>query len=265
MQLSKNPAHSFAISQALEHYASGAIYSFIPKNACSTIRLSLAIANGAIDDVEDVNWIHKNNLTFVADLRAVATAPYTFTILRNPFTRLASCYLDKIVGKASATRALKLNNEETDDLSFTAFVLRIASRTMLRANFHWRPQIDCLVYEEYDDVFRVEDMEHARQRLAERTGLTVVDARDHTLHGTQHLERVEGRFHDVPAHEFVAMRALGKAPAYDALYTPRTAAIVRRVYADDIAAYERMTGHPIEEPTFPSKRNSTLPRTGASV
>ena len=41
-----NPKHQVAASHALNIYSSGAIYTFIPKNACSTMRLSLAIANG---------------------------------------------------------------------------------------------------------------------------------------------------------------------------------------------------------------------------
>jgi len=32
--LSNNPQHRFANNHALLHYASGAVYSFIPKNGC---------------------------------------------------------------------------------------------------------------------------------------------------------------------------------------------------------------------------------------
>lgn len=46
--LGQNQLHKHAADFALTHFASRAVYSFIPKNACSTMRVSLAIANGCI-------------------------------------------------------------------------------------------------------------------------------------------------------------------------------------------------------------------------
>ena len=61
------------------------------------MRLSLAFYNGCVDDTADFGWIHSNNATFRADLASLAGASYTFVILRCPYARLASGYLDKIV------------------------------------------------------------------------------------------------------------------------------------------------------------------------
>lgn len=97
--LSQNGAHGFAAQHALVHYTSGAVYSFIPKNACSTMRYSMAIANNCISGPEDWTWIHKNNGTFVATLPELVRAPYSFVILRCPHARLASVFLDKIVDR----------------------------------------------------------------------------------------------------------------------------------------------------------------------
>jgi len=60
--------HPFLLSKrhALKHFKTGTIYSFIPKNACSTMRFSLAIENGCLSENSDVNWIHLNNTTFNA-------------------------------------------------------------------------------------------------------------------------------------------------------------------------------------------------------
>ena len=60
MPLDKNNLYSFSRRFALKHYSSGAVYTYIPKNACSTMRYSLAIANGFIDQNTDPNWIHRN-------------------------------------------------------------------------------------------------------------------------------------------------------------------------------------------------------------
>ena len=67
--LGKNKKHQFAAAHALNIYSSNTIYSFIPKNACTTMRLSLALENGCIQSIKDFNWIHRNNATFSASLR----------------------------------------------------------------------------------------------------------------------------------------------------------------------------------------------------
>ena len=55
--LPQNIGHQFAARHALNIYKSSSIYSFIPKCACSTMRLSLAKANGLIDDVKKTSEV----------------------------------------------------------------------------------------------------------------------------------------------------------------------------------------------------------------
>src|SRR5689334_7241658 len=86
--LDANAAHQFAARYALSLHNCDPVYSFIPKNACSTMRYTIALANGAIVGPADFNWIHANNPTFRASLRELATAKYTFAILRDPYLRL---------------------------------------------------------------------------------------------------------------------------------------------------------------------------------
>lgn len=61
LPISKNIPHKFSESYALSIYKTRSIYSFIPKNACSTLRFSVAVANGFLKDLKDVEWIHYNN------------------------------------------------------------------------------------------------------------------------------------------------------------------------------------------------------------
>ena len=98
-QVNQNKMHAFSSSHTLSIYPIGAVYTFIPKNACSSLRYSIAVANGFLDGVEDVKWIHKNNQTFVSTQREVCIANYTFVVLRCPFTRIASGFLNKLVDK----------------------------------------------------------------------------------------------------------------------------------------------------------------------
>lgn len=245
LSLDQNRDHRQAANHALSHYASGAVYSFIPKNACSTLRVSLAIANGCIADPTDFAWIHHNNHTFMADLRALVTAPYTFAILRCPYRRLVSVFLDKIVSRTNDFWDLHRASSDRLDpnsLSFRGFVAAISNSAIVCDNIHWRPQSSFLVYETYDDIFRMEDFTTLTVRLKDRIGFDLVDARRLTAHGTDSLIRVGGIFADTPAAKLLDMRRCGEAPTYAAFYDPALVSQVAGLYWQDINLYEASFG-----------------------
>lgn len=244
--LASNPRHVFAARHALVHYPSGAIYSFIPKNGCSTLRFSLALANGCIAGPEDVNWIHSNNHTFASELRDLVTASYSFVVLRCPHARLSSVFLDKLVGRTYDLWQLHdaMNrNFDPDALSFRQFVGMVGRPAVLALNIHWRPQSDFLVYEDYDDWFRLEDFGVAVSRLQDRCGFTVQDARALTQHGTDRYRlRVSGCFADTPAAELARMKRDGEAPSHSAMYDAGLAKTVAGIYSADLSLVAEKTG-----------------------
>ncbi len=236
--LARNEVHTFAAEHALMIAPSRAVYSFIPKNGCSTMRLSVAIANGAVAGPADVNWIHLNNSTFAASLEWLLTAQYTFAILRCPFRRLASCYLDKIVGRYPPMWKLyEMTGRavEPEAMTFRAFVTAISDPEMLILDEHWRPQTDFLVYETYDDLFDLADFAAAAARLRDRIGLDIVDARELTRHGTDHLEPSDAYGPDTPPLALLNARAEGRIATAGSLYDAALRAEVADLYADDAA------------------------------
>lgn len=246
LQKYNNP-HLFAIRHALRLYAANAIYSFIPKNACSTMRVSLAIANGCIADKKDFNWIHHNNDTFTADLASASTAAYTFVILRCPYTRLASAYLDKIVGHyPDAWQLYDLidRRREVSEMSFDFFIRQLQKTAIREANIHWRPQVDFLLYKQYDDYFALEDFAQAAQCLKNKLNLTVVDARDLTKHGLDRFALLteQGNYAHHSAFKLMQLKQEGFCPSPLALYTDELRAIVKKHYRDDIALYQSLFG-----------------------
>ena len=95
--LASNQAHQFALRHAIRIFGSNAVYTLVPKNGCSTLRLSIALANGCIEEPSRVNWIHANNQSFPATTESAFLADYTFVVVRCPFERLYSAFMDKIV------------------------------------------------------------------------------------------------------------------------------------------------------------------------
>lgn len=241
VRLDLNKAHGFAANHALVHYASGAVYSFIPKNGCSTMRYSLALANHCIDGPEHWTWIHPNNITFAATFPELVRAPYSFVILRCPHARLASVFLDKIVDKTPELwqlYRLSWDGFDPDALTFRDFVQRIADKDTLKSNVHWRPQVDFLVYETYTQVFALENFGAAIKTLKDDIDFTVEDARALTGHGTDAVRLLEtGDFADTPVAELAAMKRGGTLPAHARLYDNDLAHQVAGVYARDMAFY----------------------------
>jgi len=244
--LRNNPGHALAARHALRLFRQRAIYSFIPKNACSTMRLTLAVENGCIADEQDFNWIHQNNDTFAADLESLLTADYTFVILRCPFARLASAYLDKLVERDYQLWNLRMHDHydfEPDNLTFREFVKKLEKPPLRRMDIHWRPQTDFLVYEDYDAYFPLEDFSQAKQELEVRLGITIMDARHLTRHGTDQYDLVRDVcFTDAAPPAIRSMKGTGQCPAPSAMYDDETISLVRRHYAGDLALYRSVFG-----------------------
>lgn len=267
--LTKNPAHKFAAQHALEIFGARAIYTFIPKNGCSTLRYSLALANGVVRGPEDIDWIHKNNDTFQADLKSLATARYTFVVLRCPYRRLASVFLDKALKPGEKPfRMLQRNHEHHTsfvprwraraerrilrqrgrqqaypDLTFRDFIARLTEPGGLTADHHWVPQSSFLIYNDYDDWFCLEAFGFAASKLQEQIGFEVKDARSLTGHGTDSASQVDDRcYADTPVQELLAMRDAGKVPAHASLFDNKLRAQVGQLYASDLELYRAQFG-----------------------
>ena len=98
--------------------------------------------------------------------------------------------------------------------------MALATPAVRKSDIHWRPQIDFLVYEQYDDYFCLEDFSSAAKVLKEKIDLTVVDARPLTKHGINNLELIDNAnfAHTLP-DKIRALKASGQCPAPKSLYT----------------------------------------------
>jgi len=244
--LASNAAHRFATQYALVHYASGAVFTFIPKNACTSLRVSLAMANGAIADPADWGWVHQNNPTFAASLSELARATRTVVVLRCPFSRLASTFLDKIVSRDREFWALSRLSRDTispDTLTFRQFVDWISRPGIFRADIHWRPQADFLVYDRYDAVFSMADIPGFATCFQQSTGQPFIDARPFSGHATSGYAASEGGCHaDTPLLDLLLEKSKGRLPRPTDLYDAPLIAQVRRIYAKDLELYHDLIG-----------------------
>ena len=243
-----NELYTFSLAYTLSIYPLDAIYTFIPKNGSSTLRYSIAIANGFLDDISDINWIHDNNQTFMSTQREVSRASYTFVVLRCPYTRVASCFLDKIVNGH-----LKFNDEMGNrlNLSFRDFLTAIKYQHRSERDEHWRNQSDFLHYEKYDEYFSLELFSEAINSLGAR-GFTVHDTRVALQHDNpdyvvahnnlKNIERINGDFSKTKTDKLKQMREDGCAPSYKSMFGDVEIKLINDIYSDDIELYKSHFG-----------------------
>jgi hypothetical protein len=98
---------------------------------------------------------------------------FRFSVVRNPFTRLLSAYLDKIGGQKEKSKQnlfRHLNSVPNFDplsLSFEAFVDIVVATRDSHLNKHWLPQINCLApdYISCNYIGHFENMDEILDRL----------------------------------------------------------------------------------------------------
>lgn len=136
------------------------VYINNPKTGCSTLKTALVELElrdtGRVLDLSDHRSIH--GLTSPLrqyppfwpspTLSRLVQQDYTFiSFIRNPYTRLLSCYLDKIASNALAWPLIFRDlPDQRQPKSFTAFVHQIVPQTDLEMNPHWRPQVANLLF-----------------------------------------------------------------------------------------------------------------------
>ena len=237
-KVSQNELYTFSLEHALSIYPLDAVYTFIPKNACSTLRYSIAIANGFLGDISDINWIHQNNPTFMSTQREASLASYTFVVLRCPYTRIASCFLNKIV---DGTINFNDATGNTVSLNFHDFLSVIKSQHRSERNEHWRNQSDFLHYERYDEYFSLESFSEAINSLGAR-GFTVYDTRAALKHDLTNIKRVDGDFSKTKQEELQKMKEEGYLPSYKSMFGDVEIELANDIYNDDINLYKSHFG-----------------------
>jgi hypothetical protein len=236
--VSQNELYNFSLEHTLSVYPLDAVCTFIPKNACSTLRYSIAVANGFLRDINDIEWIHKNNQTFMSTQREASLASYTFVVLRCPYTRVASCYLNRVVdGNVKATD--EIGNKVS--INFHDFLSRIKSQNRCDRNHHWRNQSDFLHYEKYDEYFALESFSEAICSLGNR-GFKVYDSRAALKHDLSNVKRAEGDFSKIKADELKKMKKVGYMPSYKSMFGDAEIELVNDIYSDDINLYKSHFG-----------------------
>jgi hypothetical protein len=216
-------------------------YRVVPKCACSTIGQIMYFADNGVffdGDIHDsTSGLHKWGQvdSQPAIEAAVARGIYSFTAVRNPFTRILSSFFDKICGIQRSGRRYRGNlvpqlmqkygvqvggpdgTEDFDQIaSFRRFLLfardTIRFRKPMEPDIHWSAMsghISTFIANggRYRDIFHIEEFDAGMQRVLDQVPQKhPVDLRaiprfnESEGHGPKRAHPVEDYFDDLSMH-----------------------------------------------------------------
>ncbi|BAU57015.1 hypothetical protein HH1059_03370 [Halorhodospira halochloris] len=156
----------------------GYTYIRIPKAANSTISSTLDyhFPSGHEDRQGKSSYDKLSNLS-QQQIDTVLNDHYIFTVVRNPYHRTLSAYLQKFARKSNADSWMRRFGGEikaygNGEASFLGFC-RFLERGGLLANIHWMPQhriIEPIGIERIDYVGYVESLEHDLRTIMDSIG-----------------------------------------------------------------------------------------------
>ena len=183
------------------------IYVAMPKVACTSILRTLQSAEVRGDASRlplDVHDREQSPLpkpsddigTFVTMMASPET--FRFCFVRNPFTRVLSCYLDKFIQdeKEREWLAPTLGFDPAHPPLFREFLTRVSEQPEQRRDLHWASQAHILRPDRigYSFIGRFEFFRQHMEHVCHRVGITRYADFSATSHATQAASKIADYF-----------------------------------------------------------------------
>ena len=245
------------------------VYCPIPKVACSSFK-RFAVELSDLKNKEEVlnlppKLFHAyvdHTLSFFArylDRREEAMALldnpeyFKFTIVRNPWDRLTSAYLNKFVKPVDIEQSSSPGKQVVEEyyrdrglavdyvtgITFKQFIEYLMSRENTEIDGHWQPQSMFINNNQFDYIGRIETLDTDFKAIAEHLGVTknlgwANRSKRATVNQTAIAKSGELHYSDYTPTQ---LRQLDRYPSYTEFYTPELLELVGQRYTADVENY----------------------------
>ncbi|PAV26084.1 hypothetical protein CF392_07585 [Tamilnaduibacter salinus] len=218
------------------------IYFPIPKSACTTFTTFLAITDpdvlGFNSQTEGIHTFRNRTKSIrLNNFRLLLSDEYhRFTVIRRPYERLLSAYLDKIV-KPKRSRAVMVT--EKDDPSFQDLVYWIYTVPDHRIEEHFRPQTTFIRHVPFDHIGLFDDLESTFRWLEQRTSINPEQLLENRIHSPKRTKYGESQPVKTPPYAMKAseLASLASFPASEQFFADHLASLVNRRFEQDLKLY----------------------------
>ena len=209
------------------------VYMDNPKTGCSSLKSALVQLEmkNIQSQIDHYDWrvFHDRSqspLTRLNDLRqptslsALQREGYQFiTMVRNPYTRLISCYRDKILGNSIQKYQVldtlgKSGHPIESEVTFAEFVQAVSIQSDWEMNPHWRVQSSHILFDTLDYSFIGRFEEYEQDFIEVFRAIGIADD-------------------DIPEHRHLNRTKKGKTENCDAFYTRELQEAVYQRYRPD--------------------------------
>jgi len=223
----------------LYYHALRIVYNYIPKNACSTVKGTLAFANdGSVFEKTP----HELDAKYRQEPMSMDASWKRLLILRDPLERLISAYLDKIVRPLEPDKAALVDrifkNEYgrervgAESITLSQFWRWVREQRSDDLDPHWRHQTAMLAFDQYDYVLRVERL--LSDWNAFGLSETVAELRLFLEHATSSMSDFRRNLYHIGGHFIYGFRITsGFYPPKECFAVPKLQQEVRQYYAAD--------------------------------
>lgn len=247
-KISNNSDHQFALRFSMYCSNANIMTTFIPKNACTSLRYSFAQNNGYITAPSDINWIHSNNDSMMPTISEIQNSAYSFIILRNPFDRILSFFLDKFINSSSDKNDKSYGDtfQKFDKncsgkcFTFKEFINNLWMEPhLIFTDIHTKPQSSFLLIENYTEYYKLEEFNILSNKLRSEFSFELTDTRDFTLHTLVDIERKSsGYTGNISLEELSIMKNNKKhLPMQNNFFDEEDSFKVSALYLQDIILY----------------------------
>lgn len=214
------------------------VYLAIPKAAATSFITWMVELEGAKKKKPEYNIYQVIQTTLLWIQHPQVVDPFKFTIMRSPWDRLPSAYLNKMVKDDehhASQQMIGHLGKTIQGITFREFVHRLAELNLSKADAHWRTQRSMIVPFDPHLIGTMERLDHFLPIIAKRIGIPIDLGNENRA--VSFPSQDVGPCMDKTSLE---LREKGFRPTVNNFYDGELRELVRKLYECDFEMYKNI-------------------------